>query len=113
LSAIEGQDEASLRTAVADGLDQFLNPVKGGEGGQGWPVGRPVYRSEVLDRIQKIDGVDCVTEVSLSGDRGAVLDRDGNLALPSRMATVYPGRHTVTLLRGVERCRKVSGYGKD
>jgi predicted phage baseplate assembly protein len=113
LSANEGHDEASLRTAVAHGLDQFLDPVKGGEAGDGWPVGRPVYRSEVLDRIQKINGVDCVTEVVLSGDRGAVMDRDGNLMLPSRMATVYPGRHAVTFLRNVDRCKRVSGYGKD
>jgi predicted phage baseplate assembly protein len=53
--------EASLvvrRITVA--LEDFLHPLSGGENGQGWPFGRPVFLSEVFAVIERTEGVDHV-----------------------------------------------------
>ena len=35
------------------GFDQFLHPLVGGPGRDGWPAGRDVYRSEILQVISQ------------------------------------------------------------
>jgi predicted phage baseplate assembly protein len=46
-------------------LVAFLDPLYGGADGQGWPIGRDVYRSEVMALLNGISGVLYVDEVSL------------------------------------------------
>ena len=101
-----GFREESLRLTILERLNRFLHPVKGRENGDGWPIGRGVYRSEIYELMEKTEGVDCVVRLSLSGDKGSSLDIDGNLILPSRIATIYPGRFAVLILRKVEICTK-------
>lgn len=59
---------ADARAAVAVAskrLDAFFHPLTGGPDGGGWPVGRDVYRSEILALLQEISGVHHVDELSL------------------------------------------------
>jgi hypothetical protein len=108
--ASKGFNEESLRAKIIEAINNFLHPVKGGENGKGWIIGRNVYRSEIYKLIEeKIEGVECVVGVSLSGDNGSTI-KDGNLILPSKTATIYPGKHTVIISREVELCRRKS-YG--
>ena len=71
-----GVDPDRLRAAIVKALDDFLDPLRGGPEGCGWPFGRDVYRSEVLQVIDGVQGVDCVSELALRGD-GAELDSSG------------------------------------
>ncbi|CUR61783.1 hypothetical protein NOCA150083 [metagenome] len=54
-----GGAEAVL-AAARDAVDRFLHPVTGGPAGRGWPFGRPVRRSEVLQLLDQVPGVDRV-----------------------------------------------------
>jgi len=56
---------AELRTRVARALDGFLDPLGGGPAGGGWPLGRDVYRTEVMQVIDDIPGVEHVVELEL------------------------------------------------
>lgn len=56
--------------AVEEAVARFLDPLEGFDG-EGWPFGRPVYRSEVYETIEHVDGVDCVNDVDLAaGEAG-------------------------------------------
>jgi hypothetical protein len=46
----------------------FVGPLTGGHAGSGWDFGRSVYRSELDEMIQAVEGVDYVRELLLNGD---------------------------------------------
>jgi hypothetical protein len=100
-----GAHRENLRGAILDRLRSFINPYTGGPEGKGWPIGRPVYPSEIFDEIDQLDGVECVTRVRISGDRGTGTDRDGILGIP-RTATVCSGTHAVTVVEEEAACRR-------
>jgi len=56
---------ATVQALAARQLDDFFHPLTGGAEGDGWPVGRDVYRSEVLALLQELPGVHHVDELSL------------------------------------------------
>ncbi len=90
-----------VRGRVENAIDGFLSPLKGGPEGNGWPFGRSVYRSEVYQVIEGVEGVDCVSRLSISGAMG---DLDiGDLDL------VYPGRHNIEIVEPETVCRE-TGY---
>ncbi|AGB49807.1 Baseplate J-like protein [Methanomethylovorans hollandica DSM 15978] len=100
------RDDSLVRDNVIKKLNGFLHPIKGGEDGKGWPIGRAVYVSELYNLIEHVEGVNCVIKLSVSGDKGASTDSDGNLLLNSKHACVYSGSHTVKLSRETGLCRK-------
>jgi predicted phage baseplate assembly protein len=85
------------RQAVLVKLNQFLHPAKGGSNGKGWPVGKPVYRSELYRLIMGTEGVDSVETISIHAGKGAEQDENGDLVLALRTATVYSGEHSVEI----------------
>lgn len=60
LHAAKGTDLDALAELATAELERFLHPLAGGPDGRGWPVGRDVYRSEVM---AVLNGIDCVTHV--------------------------------------------------
>ena len=46
-------------------LKKFFDPLQGGSGGTGWPVGRDLHRSEINQVLEGITGVDYVVEVAI------------------------------------------------
>ncbi|HII02552.1 TPA: putative baseplate assembly protein [Methanosarcinaceae archaeon] len=85
------------RQAVLANLKLFLHPAKGGSDGKGWPVGKPVYRSELYRLIMGTEGVDSVEKISIHAGKGAEQDENGDLVLALRTATVYSGEHLVEI----------------
>ncbi len=77
-------------------LDQFLNPLLGGPTGNGWPFGRDVYRSEILEVIDKTPGVDHVEDLELIG--GSSEPQCGNLCVGPLML-VTSGPHEIKSIR--------------
>jgi len=58
-----GADPQSASMEIMSAMDRFLDPLRGGPGGHGWPFGRNVYRSELLQLIDSVPGVAHVLEL--------------------------------------------------
>lgn len=61
-----GAEGGTLLPRVRDALAGLLHPLTGGEDGGGWPFGRSVYLSEIYELVDRLPGIDYVTEVKLS-----------------------------------------------
>lgn len=95
VKAFPGQNKTAVRDAIVSALQTFLDPLNGGPDGEGWPLGRDVYTSEVLDVIARIPGVDHVQSLQL-----AVPGSDaqcGNVCLPPLALTVS-GVHQIEVI---------------
>jgi predicted phage baseplate assembly protein len=86
---------APLRAEARRSIDAFFDPLTGGPEGQGWPFGRPVYRSEVLALLDALPGVAAVERLALVRD-GQAEDLCNNLALCPH-GLVLSGAHEITL----------------
>jgi hypothetical protein len=88
----------ALARKVQDALNAFLDPLNGGPDKEGWPWGRPVYRSDIYQQIEAVEGVVCVEQLSLSasepGTQLSLADSNGNVAIPEH-SLVAPGRHRI------------------
>ncbi len=76
LIAKPAADRERLEDQAVEALYRFLDPVRGGPEGNGWPFGRPVHAGEVYALLQALPGVELVDDVLLfaadpiSGERG-------------------------------------------
>ncbi|MET9901705.1 hypothetical protein [Streptomyces sp. NPDC006446] len=66
LVLLPGADPAATIAAAETAVRAFLHPVTGGPSGRGWPFGRTVYRSEVLQLLDTVAGVDRVDGLVLA-----------------------------------------------
>jgi hypothetical protein len=83
------------RKRIEEALTRFLDPRRGGPDGLGWPFGRDVYRSEILQLIDGVHGVDHVLELTLMAGGGQ--SRCGNISLcPTWLVT--PGKHEIEVV---------------
>ncbi|WP_019910201.1 hypothetical protein [Paenibacillus sp. HW567] len=57
--------DKSIGSTVKTSIVRFLDPVSGGEEGQGWPPGRRLYASDLYHLVEGITGIDHVTRVVL------------------------------------------------
>ena len=57
---------APLKVRVKQAIDGWLDPLTGGPEGEGWPFGRDVYASEIYRLLEKVPGVDYVSDVVLT-----------------------------------------------
>ncbi|MGC9670034.1 putative baseplate assembly protein [Planosporangium sp. 12N6] len=70
-----------LRADALAALYSYLDPLRGGPDGTGWPFGRPVHSGEVFGVLHRLPGVDLVDEVRLfpadplTGRRGEPVPR--------------------------------------
>jgi len=86
---------AEVRKRAVAALNALFDPLTGGPDGGGWPVGRTVYRSEVLALLADLDGVMHITDFGLQGP-GDSAPRCGNVEL-CKHELVVPGRHKLQL----------------
>jgi hypothetical protein len=96
VQAVRGADKTTLQTQIVNRLNQYLDPLIGGEAGTGWPFGRWVFRSEILSVIAEVDGADHVTNLSfvVNGCPAPCSD----VCLP-RTGLVAVGKHTIEVSR--------------
>lgn len=69
-------DVDAVRNEVGKQIDEWLNPVWGGDDGRGWPFGRGVYASELYVRISQVPGVTAVKAIVLDCGKPERLLRD-------------------------------------
>ena len=62
-------DRETIRQNVVTAVREFLHPTRGGSDKSGWPLGRPVFRSELYAVIEKLPGVDHVHALDLGPDQ--------------------------------------------
>jgi len=60
-----GVDEQRLERDIISALELFINPLKGGPEGTGWPFGRELYLSDLYACIQKVDGLLNVQDITM------------------------------------------------
>lgn len=92
---LKGQRPERLQREIGAALDRFLDPLRGGDDGAGWRFGRDVYRSEILQVIDDVPGVDHVLDLTLvpSGCEPAC----GNVCLKPTWLTT-PGLHAIEVV---------------
>jgi Baseplate J-like protein len=92
LQSSAGASTTGLAQRVAAALNEFFDPIIGGPDGSGWPFGRDVYRSEVLQVIDETEGVDHVLSLELVADGGQ--PQCGNVCL-GPTGLVAAGQHQI------------------
>jgi predicted phage baseplate assembly protein len=100
-----GYDAEQIKKRTADELDCFLSPLRRKSGDNEWPFGRPVYSSEINEVMEGVEGVDCVTSISLSGSGGSFEILEGYIEI-GPLSLVYPGDHEIRVFDPYEKCKK-------
>jgi predicted phage baseplate assembly protein len=62
------QDRATVLARAADAVTTYLDPLRGGENGGGWPFGGAVRHTPLVRRLLAVDGVLAVSGLSLTAD---------------------------------------------
>ncbi len=70
VGAQDGVNQAELVALIGERIDRFLDPLIGGPDGAGWPFGRDIYRSEILQVIDETPGVEHVRALELIDEAG-------------------------------------------
>ncbi|OLF10188.1 putative baseplate assembly protein [Actinophytocola xinjiangensis] len=84
------RERAEVLTRAADALTTYLDPVRGGEEGAGWPFGGALRHTPLVRRLLTVDGVLAVSALVLTVD-GLRLPPCADHALPPH-ALVWPLR---------------------
>jgi predicted phage baseplate assembly protein len=93
--AFAGVARGNLQQKIVAALNNFLHPLTGGPQGTGWPLGRDLYRSEVMQLIDQIVGVDNV--VSLELVAGGCGPQCGNICL-GPTSLIAAGDHLIEVI---------------
>ena len=56
-----------LKDAIVRSIKNYFHPLTGGDDGNGWPLGHPLYRSEIFRLIHQFDAVSHVSRVGIGG----------------------------------------------
>ncbi|MEO8339277.1 MAG: baseplate J/gp47 family protein, partial [Nitrospirota bacterium] len=112
-ATLHATPETSSRELIAQAtasLNQFFDPISGGPDGSGWPMGRAVYRAEILALLNALPGVVYVDEVILetvvkSPTAACDCCQEQERAIPARCGNidicphglVVPGQHHITV----------------
>jgi predicted phage baseplate assembly protein len=94
--ALPGNDAQRVNDDVRRALDAFLDPLAGGPHGRGWPFGRDVFRSEILEVIDDVAGVDHVISLTLRSSRG---DAQCENICVGAIELTTPGAHAIEVRR--------------
>ena len=93
--ACTGVNKANLQQKIATTLNNFLHPLQGGPDKTGWPFGRDVYRTEILQVIDEVLGVDHVLALELIPE--GCEPQCGNVCL-SPTSLVTAGQHEIEVV---------------
>jgi hypothetical protein len=95
VKAFAGVGPSTLQQKIVAALNNFLHPLTGGPEGIGWPLGRDLYRSEVMQLIDQIVGVDNVISLELAA--GGCGPRCGNICL-GPTSLIAAGDHVIEVI---------------
>jgi predicted phage baseplate assembly protein len=84
------QERAGVLARAGDSLTTYLDPLRGGENGAGWPFGGALRHTPLVRRLLAVDGVLAVSQLSLVVD-GLRLPPCTDHAIPPN-TLLWPGR---------------------
>jgi predicted phage baseplate assembly protein len=86
---------ARVKAETEEGLTRFLDPLVGGEDGQGWPLGGTVRASDLFRVVFEVDGVSTVEDlrIVIDGEEKG-LGRDAEIA---KDHLVYSNGHEISV----------------
>jgi predicted phage baseplate assembly protein len=87
-------NQADLASRLRAALDGFFDPLAGGPDGTGWPLGRDVYRLEVMQVLGEVPGVEHVSELELMTADDA---QCGNVCI-GQIGLVAAGTHQIEVI---------------
>jgi hypothetical protein len=61
-----GRPQKGVVELAGTALKGFFHPLRGGPEGKGWPFGRSIYVSEIYALLDKLSGVDYISELNVS-----------------------------------------------
>jgi hypothetical protein len=93
--ACAGVNAVKLQEQIVEALDSFFHPLDGGPDATGWPFGRDIYRSEVLQVIDEVEGTDHVLSLDLIVEGGE--PQCGNVCL-GPTSLVDAGQHQIEIV---------------
>jgi hypothetical protein len=100
-------DPVLTRQRIIDALDNFLAPVARKKTQKAWEFGRSVFKSEIYEVIEGVDGVDCVTDLSLSASgRAGSFEYDSGNVIIKNLGLVYLDRSSISVSIPESRCRE-------
>ncbi|HBY98941.1 MAG: putative baseplate assembly protein [Ardenticatenaceae bacterium] len=108
VQAYDGVNTVEVQQNIIAALNHFFHPLWGGPNEDGWPFGRDVYRSEVLQVIDETPGVDHVISLELIPGEGT--PQCGNVCLaPTQL--VEAGEHQIEVEHpaNLAYCRRSEG----
>jgi len=88
--------KTALQQRIVNALNQFLDPLVGGPDGTGWPFGRDVYHTEIMQVINRVTGVDHIVSLSLMAG-GSCQPQCGNVCLAPTWL-VEAGTHQIEIV---------------
>jgi len=95
VKALPQTDKTEVARRIVRALNRFFDPLTGGPDGTGWPFGRDVFRSEVMQVIDDSEGVDYIQKLALATGCGEA--QCGNLCLaPNEL--VAAGEHRIEIV---------------
>jgi predicted phage baseplate assembly protein len=95
VKAFSGVSRGNLQQKIVAALNYFFHPLTGGPDGTGWPLGRDVYRSELMQLIDQVVGVDNVIALELIADNCP--PQCGNICL-GPMQLIAAGDHVIEVI---------------
>jgi hypothetical protein len=95
VKALPHANRLEVGQRIIASLNRFFHPLQGGPDGSGWPLGRDVFRSEVLQVIDETPGVDHVNSLALASGCGE--PQCGNLCLAAN-ELVAAGAHQIEVV---------------
>mgnify|MGYP000448149030 CR=1 FL=1 len=57
--------EGQIKNEIERRLRSNFHPILGGSAGEGWPMGRDVYLSDMISLIEQVVGVDYLTQLEM------------------------------------------------
>lgn len=85
------QAAATVTRRAIERINAFIDPLTGGPDANGWPIGRTVYRNELIALLAGVEGVARVTDFGLNGPCGEGACCDNVVLCADEL--VRPGRH--------------------
>lgn len=57
--------DKKLADTIRSVIEEHIDPIQGGEGKKGWPLGRNLYKSDLYYLVERIPGIDHVKQIEL------------------------------------------------